>query len=442
MGMGANVINVPLGHPGDALRPMKQTVPLTPPQHWRLGVGPDGRSYSGTSLHPPATKENAQALRRLQAMGVRQVFLDDDFRLARSPGVIGGCYCTEHVSRFLRSHGYRSQQREDLLEAVSMRDLTPLLRNWIDFGCDELTASFRSLQAAAPQLQLGVMVMYLGAEKAGIRLADYRSVPFRVGEAHFEDASFQPVKGKTDELFSALFHRRFVSPHLAYSETTAFPADQLSAANMAAKLAVGTLSDLRHTMFMSGLTTFPNSHWQVLAPAMRKMAALHRMIAGHKPRGPFRHYWGEHSRCVGDDKPYSLFLATGLPFEVDEHVAQGGWTFLADADARAVSTGRLRPEGTAFVFRPESGLRSTVGRAVAESLSALFEFKQELLPRLRDVPVVIDAKPVVCAWYPTVQSVILWNLSGQSEAFRLRLRGTERTVTIEGLGTALLRDIK
>jgi hypothetical protein len=60
-----------------------------------------------------------------------------------------------------------------------------------------------------------------------------------------------------DELFSVLFHRRFADPQRCYSETTAFPADRLSAANMAAKLVISTLADVRHTMFMSGLTPFP-----------------------------------------------------------------------------------------------------------------------------------------------------------------------------------------
>ena len=129
--------------------------------------------------------------------------------------------------------------------------------------------------------------MYLGSEKAGIRLTDYRDVPFRVGEFMFNDRSFAPVKGKTDELFSCLFHRRFARPELAYSETTAFPADQLSARNMAAKLTVSTLSDVRNTMFMSGATPFPRQHWQTLAPAMKQHAGLHRKISldiGHTVR--------------------------------------------------------------------------------------------------------------------------------------------------------------
>ena len=76
----------------------------------------------------------------------------------------------------------------------------------------------------------------------------------------FNDKSFAPVKGKTDELFSSLFHRRFVSPELAYSETTAFPADKLSASNMAAKLSVSLLSDVHNTMFYERADTLsPNT---------------------------------------------------------------------------------------------------------------------------------------------------------------------------------------
>jgi len=118
-------------------------------------------------------------------------------------------------------------------------------------------------------------VTLVGAEKAGIRLTDYRGVPLRVGEMMFNDEGFGTVKGKTDELYSCLFHRRFVTPELAYSETTAYPSDKLSAANMAAKLAVSTIADVRNTMFMSGLTAFPMAHWDVLGPAMRHHAALH-----------------------------------------------------------------------------------------------------------------------------------------------------------------------
>jgi hypothetical protein len=437
-GMAAQVINVPLGHPGDSLGAKAGDVPLTPPRHWKPGVRPDGSLYAGTSLHLPATSENREALRRLRGMGVRQVFLDDDFRLAQGPGVIGGCYCEAHRQEFLSLHGYPDARWAELLEAARTRTLTPLLRQWIEFHCDKLTESFRDQQEAAPEIALGIMVMYLGAEKAGIRLSDYRRSLFRVGELMFDDASFAPVKGKTNELFSALFHRRYAAPERAFSETTAFPAQSLSARNMAAKLIVSTLSDVRNTMFMSGISAFPRSHWQTLAPAMKKQAALHERLAGHAPRGPFKHFWGEAERYVGEDNPYSLFLATGVPFEVTGEPARDGWTFLADADARAASAGTLRSRGTAFITRPEAGKPPERGQSVAETLPALFAWRREILPRLGEVPYVEEEKPVVCAWYPSLRCALIWNLSESRERLTVRFRQARRVVEAEGLDAALV----
>ena len=128
--------------------------------------------------------------------------------------------------------------------------------------------------------------MYLGAEKAGIRLKDYRRVPLRVGELMFDDRAFTPVKGKTDELFSVLFHRRFADPGSTWSETTAYPADKLSAEHLAAKLVISTIADVRHTMFMSGITPFPKTHWTTLAMGMQRQAGFHAQLAGHFPRHP------------------------------------------------------------------------------------------------------------------------------------------------------------
>ena len=313
-----------------------------------------------------------------------------------------------------------------------------ILRDWVEFQCNQLTACFLAQKRIAPGVQLGTMVMYLGSEKAGIRLTDYRDVPFRVGEFMFNDRSFAPVKGKTDELFSCLFHRRFARPELAYSETTAFPADQLSARNMAAKLTVSTLSDVRNTMFMSGLTPFPRQHWQTLAPAMKQHAELHRKIAGHRPHGPFKHYWGEASRYVGDDNPFSLFLALGVPFEVTGELARDGMTFLSDADARTIGTSPT--PGTALLARPQANLSRSI-RPIPESLSELFAWKREILPRLKAVPYVEGEVPVVCAWFPTARAVLVWNLNERREEIVLRLGTSRRVAAVEGLGVVLMEGI-
>ncbi len=407
-GMAAHVINVPLGHPGDSLGATTGQLPLVPPPHWKQGVRLDGKVHWGNSLHAPATEENAAAARRMSDLGIKRIFLDDDFRLAQGPGLIGGCCCDQHIEEFRRLHGYGASGKDELIEAATKRELTPVLRAWVDYTCDQLSGCFRAIQKAAPAVDLGIMVMWMGSEKAGIRLTDYRNVPFRVGELMFDDKSFGRIKGKSDELFSSLFHRRFAQPKLAYSETTAFPANRLSAANMAAKLAVSTLSDVRNTMFMSGATVFPRTHWETLGPAMRKHARLHARVAGHTPRGPFKHHWGERSRYVSNDRPNSLFLAAGVPFEVIDRPTREGWT-----------------------FGDQPG--------VPETLPELFALKRRIMPQLGSVPYVEDEKPVVCSWLPTARTVLLWNLSEGREELTLRYRGQRRSVAIEGLDIAEIK---
>jgi len=437
-GMSVGIINVPLGHPGDSLGAMHGNVPLTPPTHWKMGVRPDGSMYAGTSLHPPACEENQQALRLLAQHGFREVFLDDDFRLAQSPGIVGGCFCDRHREQFLRRYGYSGAHWEELLHAVQNRILTPVLRHWCHFHCDELRDCFRALQQAAPGLQLGIMVMFMGAEKAGVRLSDYSKVPFRVGEGMFDDGSFGNVKGKTNELFSVLFHRRFVRPELAYSETTAYPANSLAARNMAAKLVISTLADVRHTMFMSGLSPFPRSHWETLAPAMRQQARLHQQLAGQRMTGPLKHFWGEAGRYVGDDNPYSLFLAMGVPFEVVDKPPREGWVFLSDQGATELPASAWKGSRAIRVVRSHVPSGGEV-RRVEESLPALFELKREVVATLKATPWIEEDKPVVCAWYPRIRTVALWNLAENGERLTVRFNERRHVVSVPGLELALLK---
>ncbi len=440
-GMGAHIINIPLGHPGDALQSSSDGFPITPPGRWRPAMRPDGTWYLGTSHHPPATEENQKALLDIQKLGVKRVFLDDDFRLAISPGTIGGCFCEEHKKAFLNTHGYTENQWAQLLEDVKTRSLTPVLRSWVEFTCDQLTACFRAQQQAVPDIELGIMVMYFGAEKAGIRLGDYANTPLRVGELMFDDAGFEKVKNKTAELFSCLFHRRYAAPERAFSESTAFPSNHLSAKNMAAKLTISTIADVRNTMYMSGVQAFPKTHWETLKPAMKHHAAMHERIAGHTPRGPFKHYWGEASRYVGDDDPFSLFLAAGVPFEVTDALPGDGWTFLSDNDAQHLSGQTPKSPTGKLLVRPSAKASPQGSQTLGETLESLFVFKHNILPKLGGVPYVEEDKPAVCAWYPTANSVLLWNLSEDREAFTVRTGEKQRNVTLDGLASELLEDV-
>lgn len=438
-GMLAEVVNVPLGHPGDSLGAKSGDVPLTPPKHWRTGVAVDGAVHAGTSLHPPATAENAAAVARIAQLGVRKLFVDDDFRLARGPGQVGGCWCREHMEAFLKLHGYSAAREAELHDDAARRRLTPLLRQWVDYHGGLLTACFRAQQAAAPTLKLGNMIMFMGSEKAGIQLPAYKDSLFRVGELMFNDASFRGTKPKTDELFSALFHRRFAQPQLAYSETTAFPADQLSAPNMAAKLAVSTIADVRNTMFMSGLTPFPATHWDTLAPAMARHARIHEKLKGHKPAGPLKHYWGDAGRYVSDDNAYSLFLATGIPFEVCGKLPSDGWCFLGDHDAAHLLPG-LKPGPARFIVRGSGPDRPDV-QQVPEALPDLWRLKQQIIPSLGHVPFVREEVPVTCAWYPSARAVLLWNLAEEAQEVTLVAGRSMRPVRLAPLGVELVEGV-
>jgi hypothetical protein len=55
--------------------------------------------------------------------------------------------------------------------------------------------------------------------------------------------------------------------------------------------------------------------------------------------------------------------------------------------------------------------------------------------------VVLGEKPVVCAWYPTARSALLWNLSEQREAFTLQYGGKLRHVEAGPLDVERVRDL-
>ena len=442
LGMKAHLITLPLGHPSDPVGTAENPAARSAPSHWKNGCTYEGTLYSGTSIHSPAVAENAEVLRVLDQHGFDSVFLDDDFRIGRYPGSIGGCFCDDCREDFLKKYGYGDSDWDELIESATNRNPTQILRTWIDHNCDIEYDMFVALQKAVPRMELGIMVMYFGSEKAGIALDRYQDVPFRVGELMFKDESFGHIKGKTDELFSVLFHRRFIKPNLAYSETTVFPQAAFSARNMAAKLSISLIADVRNTMFMSGINPIPMDYWELLKPAMKKSALYHEEIAGHKPAGPFKHFWGWDSRLVGRDKPFSLFLASGIPFEVTEELSAEGWTFLSDEDAIAVTEGRLDPVGKNLVIRDNVNLSGDHFIPLAENLDELFKFKNQIIPDLIDIPHIEGKIPAIFAWYPSAGKGLIWNVTEEKQSYTIkRNEKILQTVSVNGLDVMLINNI-
>lgn len=437
-GLSPHVLTVPLGHPGNALDPSDETLSAMK-KNWKNACTYDGKLFSGTSIHPPVIEENIDAVEKLAAEGFDTLFLDDDFRLARYPGNIGGCFCDDCKKEFLDNYSYGSADWKILIDSVVKRNPTKVLRSWINYICEKEYNMFKALQDATPQMEVGIMVMYFGAEKAGIALDKYGDVPFRVGELMFDDKSFSRVKGKTDELFSSLFHRRFIKPELAYSESTTYPEDALSAKNMAAKLTISLLSDVRNTMFMSGINAFPVEYWKILAPAMKKSAELHSEIAGYKPKGPFKHFWGWDSRLVGKDQPFSLFLASGIPFEVVDDVTKDGWVFLSNEDAKSVVEGRVKAKNKNLVVRNEAKVIGNDFIQMDETIGDIIAFKKRVIPTLKNIPYVDGDIPVIFSWYQTARKALLWNVNEEKQNYKVKRDGKIiSSVTIEGLDVALI----
>lgn len=171
---------------------------------------------------------------------------------------------------------------------------------------------------------------------------------------------------------------------------------------------------------------------------MQKQARHHETLKGHRPQGPFKHYWGEGSRYVGDDQPFSLFLATGIPFEVTDSVSEEGWTFLADADAQNLAGSSGAAAKRRLVCRPGAEGASGDLRAVDETLDALWPLKHQVIEAGLDVPYVVEDLPVVCAWYPSAKSVLLWNLTGEGVSLRLQWDGKTVPIEVDALDTALI----
>ncbi|MBR5626638.1 MAG: hypothetical protein IKW74_03330, partial [Thermoguttaceae bacterium] len=241
------------------------------------------------------------------------------------------------------------------------------------------------------------------------------------------------TKNKTIELYSSLFHRRFVSPGRAFSETTII--QELSAENYVSKLTISTLSNVRNTMFMCPI---PASYWSLIAPRMKREAEYHSHILTQKAKGPFKHFWGIADRYMYSYDAYSLFLAIGVPFEVCDELPSDGWSFLGDASAAEMERGELTSPGTRCIARSDSA----TGRftKVEETFDELFKFRRTLLEEFRskEIPYIEEETPVVLGWYPDAHAMLLWNVEKTDKTVHVRQGNQTVAVPLASLDSAMV----
>jgi len=123
---------------------------------------------------------------------------------------------------------------------------------------------------------------------------------------------------------------------------------------------------------------------------------------------------------------------------VTDTPSKDGWTFLSDFDIQDIASVELKSKGTSFIYGVSQDKKISGARFVKENLQEIFSFKKEIIPLLNGVPYVVEDKPVVCAWYPSIHKVLLWNLSASKELFTLKLNHNIQTVEIGGLDAEII----
>lgn len=438
--LAVHFLTCPLGHPRREPYPSMVRQGFKPLM--RVNGDLNGAPLWGSSCHRPADVLCVESVRTLaDRYGGYNLFFDDDFRFADSPNFMGGCLCPECLDDFSRKSGISGAKLNELIEDLRFTRPTDAARIWVDYFCDRMTKVFRDSQAAVPESELGIMVMWLGSERSGLRLEDYKGALWRVGEGHFGDSSYDSPEGKLSELFSALFHTRFAPAGRTFSETTMVA--PLSVENFSSKLAVATFCDIRNTMFMDGTPVGPN-YWSSHAARMKQEAAFHQKLLGCKPKGPFKHYWGIDDRYFDiprDGGEYSLFLGVGVPFEVCdcEEIPSDGWTFLSNYSGLAVDQGRLAPAGRCLCRMKSQSGRFT---QLDETFEAFFAFRRSILPELREknIPYIEEETPIVLGWYPAAPAALLWNIENLEKTVHLRRGDFTAAVTLRPLDSALVEN--
>lgn len=283
-GICAEILHVPFGHGGNALDPDDSHIPLITGNGWRLRMDANGHPLPNTTC--PNEKCIADTLavnRTMRQMGFSMCFLDDDCRLGMWGPGLQGCFCPDCMERFGARIG-RPVKREEILAGDDA-----LQKAWMDFQCENLVAYLRGILPDG--MRLGFMAMHNGDRRHGIDLPMIRkALPdtfFRVGEGHFEDASFLHPQARASLEASICTHMALAGgSENCCSESTVYPAGALSPENWIRKMEIEIDCGLRHLYLMSGTRFFDDVYWEALAealPALRARAEQPIPVPKEKP---------------------------------------------------------------------------------------------------------------------------------------------------------------
>ncbi len=273
-GFHTGVISLPVGHPGNSLNPDDPTLDLAIHPEWRYRVGRQGKKeYFCACIDETMTRHNRAAAIEYAQMGFTRHFFDDDLRMGNWGNEVRGCFCDSCIEKF----NHRTGMHLSRLQLSAAIDADPAVREaWIQFSCDKLTSFMRD--TVVPGMQSGIMVMHNGGRNHGISIPDIKmAVPgclFRVGELHFDDASYTAPGGRESLSASVKNHLALIGDNPAFSESTVFPAAALSPENWIDKLRLEITLGLRNIFLMSGTWFFTDPYWLALQRALPELNDL------------------------------------------------------------------------------------------------------------------------------------------------------------------------
>ncbi len=269
-------LTVPVGHGGAALSGDAGDPGV--PAHWRLRQSPEGVSLPYLSCIRDKTmiKESREVAEELYALGFTELFYDDDLRVGHWGQALRGCCCPDCMRAFYEKYPqYAHLSAPDIFATAIEGD--PLWNAWCDVQCD---AVLEFMKETVPKgMTPGIMVMHNGDCRHGVDIlrikAAFDRVLFRVGEGHFEDASFTRPTAESEILHSVLSHlAKIGSTEHAFSESTVYPENALTPENLVQKLRLEVRAGLRNIFLMSGFFFLSDPYWQAIAAARPALEAL------------------------------------------------------------------------------------------------------------------------------------------------------------------------
>lgn len=279
-GFAVNVINLPVGHPGNALDPVfGSDEDLLLPGTWKYRINDKGETvYYCACINEVMVNDNVEAAQLLRDNGFNTVFYDDDLRLGNHGGNVQGCFCEDCIAEF-NSRESLGVTREELQKCTENPKVDiDLCESWTSYNCEKIVRFLKKV--TLPGMRSGIMVMHDGDRRHGIDIPLIkRELPdclFRVGESHFSDKSFDNPEGQASLMASIENHKRLVGDiKNCFSETTVFPAFALSPENWIKKMEIEIQYGLTNLFLMSGTWMLTKEYWAALKqelPRLRRMA--------------------------------------------------------------------------------------------------------------------------------------------------------------------------